>query len=506
MNAAAAVRFGEALALLGVGRTEAAVFGFRQAHALDPDSADIIAALGFGLARLGRNAAAAACYRQALALDPRHPAALCNLGELARGQGDLERARSLLSAAVAADPGLAEAHSNLGLVLRAAGEAGEAARALERAVELRPEFADGWSNLAGALIDLDRVEEAVEAGRRATRLAPQSAAAHWNCGLAFGAAQRMTASIASLRRAVALEPANAMARWNLALALLAAGQWREGWSEWEWRFAAGRSRPLPAGAPLLRSPDAAGSVAVYSEQGLGDTLQFLRYAWALERAGARVDLAVPEPVARLLALGRAPLSRIRVNDGSPPPEGAAFEAGLMSLAGIFGARVSRVIAPAPPLALPDPMRARWRDWAAARPRPLVGFAWRGNPRHPADRQRSLPEAVTGEIARLLGRRMVSLQLDAGCPAEDLANTAALIAELDWVISADTMIAHLAGLLGKPAWILLAAAPDWRWLRGRADSPWYPRARLFRQSRAGDWSPVLGEIAEAIGRAGDPGAL
>ncbi len=124
----------------------------------------------------------------------------------------------------------------------------------------------------------------------------------------------------------------------------------------------------------------------------------------------------------------------------------------------------------------------------------MGFAWRGNPLHPADRFRSLPNEAAGEITRLLGDRLVNLQLDAGSPARNLTDTAALIAELDWVITADTMIAHLAGLAGKPVWILLSAVPDWRWLTGRDDSPWYRSARLLRQTRPGDWESVIARLA------------
>lgn len=499
MTGSAAAPFGEALALLQEGRPEEAVFRLRHAHSLAPASADITAALGFALAQLGRARDAAACYRQALAFDPLHPAALCNLGELARGEGDFARARELLSAALSVRPDLAEAHSNLGLVLGAQGEIEAAAAALERAVELRPEFADAWSNLANIRIESGRVEEAIEAGRRAARLAPGSAAAHWNLGLAERAAGRLESAIASLRRALVLAPDNAMTHWNLALALLAAGQWREGWAEWEWRFAAGRARPLPTGVPVLTAGDRVEGkrIALYSEQGLGDTLHFLRYAWALERAGARVDLAVQEPIARLLRACGSPFTRVRVNDGTPPPEAVDFQASLMSLAGIAGTRVSNAPGPAPVLELAADVRARWREWASRRARPLVGFAWRGNPLHPADRFRSLSDDAAGEIIGMLGDRFVSLQLDAGSPTRDLVETAGLVAELDQVISADTMIAHLAGLLGKPTLILLSASPDWRWLTTREDSPWYRPARLIRQTKLGDWGSVLAGIRGAV---------
>ncbi len=503
MNGPAAAPFAEALALLQLGRPGEAVFRLRAAFSLDPASADVATALGFALGQLGRTQDAASCYRQALAFDPAHPAALCNLGEIARGEGDLVRARDLLSAAIAVRPDLAEAHSNLGLVLGARGEITAAVTALERAVELRPEFGDAWSNLANVLIEAGRPEDAIAAGKRAAGLRPGSAAAHWNLGLAERAAGRLVPAIASLRRALVLAPDNAMTHWNLALALLAAGAWREGWAEWEWRFAAGRARPLAPGVPVLSAGDRVEGkrIALYSEQGLGDTLQFLRYAWALERAGARVDLAVQEPVARLLAACGTPFASVRVNDGSEPPEGADLQASLMSLAGIAGARVSNVPPPAPVLELPEAVRARWHEWAARRPRPLVGFAWRGNPLHSADRFRSLPDEAAHEITRLLGDRFVSLQLDAGAPARDLVETAGLVAELDGVISADTMIAHLAGLLDKPAWILLSAAPDWRWLTVREDSPWYRRARLIRQTRLGDWASVIDATGDSAALGG-----
>lgn len=503
MNPGAAACLGEGLALLLACQPGAALLRLREAWALDPTSPDTAATLGFALSRLGREREAAVCYRQALALDPLHPAALCNLGELARAGGDLPRARSLLAAAAAAQPGLAEAHSNLGLVLVAQGEIEPAIDSIERAVGLQPGFAAAWSNLAHACLEAGRAGRAVEAGRRAVHLAPLSAEAHWNLGLALGASGRQRAAIASLRRALALDPGNARIHWNLALALLGSGQWREGWQEWEWRFAAGRSRPLPGVAPRLTAGDtvAGQTVALYSEQGLGDTLQFLRYAQALERAGARVDLAVQEPVAALLTDCRVPFARIRVNRPGENATEACFEAGLLSLAGIAGTRVSNVPPPGPALELPSGERARWHEWAAGRPRPLTGFAWRGNPSHPADRFRSLPDDAAAGIAAALGPHLVSLQLDAGSPARTLTATAALIAELDLVITADTMVAHLAGLVGTPVWILLAATADWRWLSGRDSTPWYPRARLFRQQRPGDWSGPVEAVCSAIAAEG-----
>ncbi|MFZ9449205.1 MAG: tetratricopeptide repeat protein, partial [Alphaproteobacteria bacterium] len=436
--------------------------------------------LGVALQAAQAMADAAEAYRAALAIDPRHVPALANLALALGALGRHDAALAAADEALALAPGLAEAHGARAAGWRATGRAEEARAAIDAALALAPGNAPFHANRANALRDLGRLAEARDA-----------------CD-----------------RAVALEPGLADARRNRAMLMLLAGDWEAGWREWEWRKRS--SEPsgdrFPGRPAWTGAGDLAGRrVFLHWEQGFGDTIQFCRYAPLLAARGARVTLAVQEP---LLRLARSLGPEVEVAGGAREPAGGFdLHCALMSLPLAFGTTPGSVPPPAP-LRAPPELEAAWAARLGPRDgRPRIGLAWSGRPSHANDRNRSMPFAV---LAPLLdaGMRWISVQQEIrpadeaalradgrvehfGAEIGDFADTAALLGQLDLVLSVDTAVAHLAGTLGLPLWLLLPRDPDWRWLAGREDSPWYPSARLFRQAVPGDWAGVAGRVSAAL---------
>ncbi len=419
-------------------------------------------------------------YRAALALAPEHPMATHFLGAALYQRGRVSEALPLLEAAVAAVPEEAEFHNNLGLALAAADRMEEAIAAHRQALELNPEYSIGWNNL----------------------------------GLALQAANRLPEAIDAFRRSIALAPEFAQAHWNLGLALLADEQFAEGFREYEWRDRAPEFAQLVRSWPGPRwdgSSPAGRTLLVTTEQGLGDSIQFVRFAAPLALQGARVLLCAQAPLVRLLSSAPG-VAQVSGCDAGLPSYDAHVS--LIALAGALGVTTETIPASVPYLAADPERRAEvvraLAAWSGVR---RIGVAWSGSRDNTLNRRRSIPLATLSRLFALPGCAWFSLQrsLDegeiAGLPAaqalhrlpmrENFDGMAALVAELDLVISVDTSIAHLAGALARPTFVLLASAADWRWHPGRTASPWYPTARLFRQSRAGDWDTVIRDVTAAL---------
>ncbi len=449
---------------------------FEHAHRLRPDSVLALANLGAALRSVDRHADALPVLERAVALEPGHVLALCNLGAVHLDLGHPAEALRWFDAAVARDP---------------------------RAVEPR-------SNRAVALSDQGDYEAAVPAAEAALRLAPDTPGALATLGRALGELGRHAEAIAACRRAIALRPDWSEAHWNLALPLLRTGQYEEGWREFEWRFTAARRRlrPVPSALPAWQGEPLAGrTLLVYWEQGFGDTIHFCRYVPLLAAAGARVLLQVQAPLRRLLA-GLAGVAEFVGEDASAVR--ADYKVALMSLPHRFGTTLETIPATIPYLAAPT------RPEALALPRTgrrRVGVAWGGSPAQTNNRFRSLPLAELAPLFALPDVDWYALQV--GGPADeaaalaaagvtdlaprlgDFADTAAVMEELDLVVTVDTAVAHLAGALGRPTWILLSHTCCWRYLLDRSDSPWYPTARLFRQPARGAWAPVVAAARTAL---------
>jgi tetratricopeptide (TPR) repeat protein len=420
--------------------------------------------------------AAEAIYREVLALQPGNALAQHFLGVIHYQRRELAAALPLLEQSAAAQPTEAEFQNNLGLALAAADRETDAVAAYRAALSLKPDHAVAWNNF----------------------------------GLALQAQNDVRLAIDAFRHALALKPDFAHARWNLALALLLDGQFAEGWREYDARLALpelGRDRHVLPGAPWDGSSPAGKTLLLYPEQGLGDALQFARYAAVLADAGVRCIIRCSEALSPLLATIPGVTEVCR--DDEPPPRYDAHLP-LLSLPRVFGTTPETIPATVPYIAVADPKRAASRaavtQAGAGR---TVGLAWAGNPAHANDRHRSVPLAALAPWFAVPGIAWFSLQQGeaaaqiAATPGAGqlvplpsdaaLVDTAALIAELDLVITVDTSIAHLAGALGRPAWVMLPFAPDWRWQLGRDDSPWYPTLRLFRQPRPRDWRSVVARV-------------
>ena len=487
---------------------------FERALRLRPEVIELYNNLATAMHDVGRLEEAIACYRKGLALAPNSVEILDNLAGALREHGQLDEAQACCTRALALKPDRIESHIGLAEVSRARGQREEAASYYQRALALAPDHNAVINNFGVLLVELGRPAEAIALYQRVLATQPDRAETHNNLGIALEYQGRHTEALACYQRALALKPDYAVAHLNRAHALLITGQFEEGWHEYEWRFAAARydrnfDRPKWSGEPF-----AGETLLVHAEQGFGDTLQFLRYIPMVVERGGRIVFEVPRPLVRLVG-ATAGISEI-IAAGDPLPQ-FDWHCPLLSLPQVFKTGISTVPAPVPYIAADADRIGSWRERLPKRGL-RIGIAWQGNPNAAADWARSLPLPLFAPIAALPEVRLISLQkhdgldqleslpttmqvetlgadFDAGPDA--FLDTAAVMMSLDLVIACDTAIAHLAGALGRPIWLLLSHNPDWRWLTERKDSPWYPTARLFRQTQPGDWAGVIAKVAQAI---------
>ena len=426
-------------------------------------------------------------------------------------QGDSNGAEALYRSVLVIEPDNALAQHFLGVIHYQRRELTAALPLLERSVAASPDEPEFRNNLGLALAAADRESDAIAAYRSALDLKPDHAVAWNNLGLALQSVNDVGGAIAAFRRAVDLKPDFAHAHWNLSLALLLDGQFAQGWREYDWRLVLtelGRGRHVYPGQAWDGSAPAGKTLLLYAEQGLGDALQFARYATLLAHAGARPLIHCVDALKPLIATVPG-VGQVLGSDEPLPEYDAHFP--LLSLPRVFATTAETIPSPASYMTVSEPHRTAARARIdSSRGKLNVGLVWAGSREHSNDRNRSCPLAALAPILALPGIAWFSLQqgeaskeLDAfadptrviALPASaPLIDTAALIAELDLVISVDTSIAHLAGALGRRCWLLLPFAPDWRWMLDRDDTPWYPAMRLFRQSRLHDWSPVVASVA------------
>jgi tetratricopeptide (TPR) repeat protein len=439
-----------------------------------------------------------AAARRTLGLDPAAPEIWRRLAFAAFAESPASAVR-LLGRAMAGAPTALD-WSNLAEMRRAAGIAG-AMTAARRAQALEPRLAVAHSNLGNLLMHADRPLIAERCFARALSLDPRQRDATYNRASALAELGRHAEAIRLYDALIATEPDFFEARWNRTLTLLAAQPWAEGWRDHELRRAHPDLSPRRFACPPWDGSDLAGRrILLASEQGLGDTLQFARYVPEVIARGGRVILDVQAP---LLDLARS-IDGVEdvIASGSPVPH-VDVEAPLMSLPLLLGPSMPP---PKPPYLKADPeRRERWRTLLASDPRPQIGIAWSGNPAHRYNRRRSLDAEALATLASIASVRFVSLQKEKGAPsgwldlAPDLDDTAALLCELDLVIAIDSAIAHLAGALDRPLWMLLAPGVDWRWPQGPR-TPWYPQARqIWRQAEA-SWSEAIAALARRLGAA------
>lgn len=454
-------------------------------------------------------------FRRATLLNPGAQNAWSNLSASLRQCGRTAEAEKPLRRVLAITPQEVGPLNDLGILLESLRRPAEAADSFARAVALQPSSAEFQNNLAATLRMIHRFEPALAAARRAIALDPGYGNAYNNIGSLLKGVGNFGEALACFRRSRLIAPDEAGAHWNESLLLLLFGDFAQGWRKYEWRWRTGRfpspqrdfTQPIWNGAPL-----AGRRLLVYWEQGFGDVLQFVRYLPFLSAAaGGPVILECQRELVRLFQT--IPGVEQVVETGGPLPP-FDLRIPLLSLPLILGTRLETIPSRVPYLAAPAGLRDRWKT-ALGEGRDLkVGLIWAGNPGFADDPLRSPRLSAFAPVLKVPGVRFVSLQkgdgrrdmqkvplpdgfLDLGDETTDFADSAAIMESLDLVISSCTSAAHLAGGLGVPLWVILPAVPDWRWLLDREDCPWYPSARLFRQTHAGEWAEVLDRVAAAL---------
>lgn len=529
-----------------MGRLDDAGQCYRRALELAPDYPDALCNLASLLLALGQFGEALECCDKAASLDARlaqayslRATALRGLNRAGEAQRDSQTAATLLRERVAAyrklgeelqqqgrpesaarlfaaaldlddtDAGLWQLHARM---LNAAARRDEALASIDRALALAPGSADYHLTRGVILRASLRYDEAQQCYERAVQLAPRHPGGYTNLGSLLDQRGRTDLALAQYERALALDADCALAHWNRALVHLRRGDYEQGWRGYEWRWKADTlavykgKRNFPQPAWTGREALAGKTVLLHAEQGLGDTLQFCRYATLVAQRGATVILEAQAPLVALLGT-LAGVHRVLAKGEPLPP--FDYHIPLMSLPHAFGTRLDTVPGPVPYLAS-DPVKvAHWQAQLGPKTRPRVGVVWSGHPGNPNDLNRSVPLPL---FAAMLSApcEFISLQKDVK-PAEqplldtlplrqlagqlqDFSDTAALCALLDVVVTADTSVAHLAGALGKPVWILVQTPFEWRWLEHGSGSPWYPSAVLYRQAQRGAWQPVIEAVA------------
>ena len=508
--------FAAAVALWRERRRDEAIRLMDKALRRKPDFAQALSMGGYMLSECGKADAAMRFYRRALELDPSLVVAHINLGKLLFGAGRFVEALGSFAAATALAPDDADARCSLAGALRELGRLEESVEAAKRALELRHDFPEAAINLGNALLKLDRSEEALDAYLRGSVAGPRLAQALLGQALALRGLGRFSEALTAFERAEALGSREAQA--GKGCLMLTLGNFEEGLKGYEARWLKGKSLGEALGTRFetWKGPGRGRErVLALNDHGLGDTIQFFRYLPLMAQAGVEATFVCPPRLRRLLSSSKA-----RLRFAERPPEGEPFDAqiAISSLPYAFGTRLDTIPAAVPYLAAEPRLRDKWRERIGARGF-KIGVVWQGNPDPEADRARSIPLAAFAPLAEIAGVRLISLQkgfgedqlaslpppmrverlgadFDAG--ADAFVDTAAAMACLDLVVACDTSIAHLAGALAHPVWVALKSGAEWRWLTGRADSPWYPTMRLFRQSRRGVWRDVFEAMARELG--------
>jgi tetratricopeptide (TPR) repeat protein len=529
------------------GRPEEAIACYQEVLRQKPDFAEVHANLGIALGAQHNWDAAIACYRHAISLKPTYPDVHNSLGIALMELERLEEAEASCRQSLRLNPSFAEAHNSLGNILERQGKHDEAVNCFREAIRLKPKLAEALNNMGNSLKRLGRFDEAVGCYQEAVRINPTYAEAYSNMGNVRVQQSLFDEAQKSYDQALRLDAGHIDTHFNQSLLWLQLGKWEEGWREYAWRWKTksfpryGFSQPLWDGSP---APVGGRTLLLIAEQGLGDAIQFVRFAPLVTRRGDRVVLQCHPPLLRLLA--KMPGIDQFIPAGSPLP---AFDcyAPLLSLPAIFGTTTSSVLQQEPYLDADIALVERWRGELSGVRCPVsgvqqsasdtglrtpdsgrafrVGIAWQGNPIFRIDKQRSIPLTRFARFAEIEGVQLISLQkgpgseqllsstpdtghrtpdtsvLDLGSRLDEesgpFMDTAAIMKNLDLVITSDTAIPHLAGALGVPVWVALPWVPDWRWLLQREDCPWYPSMRLFRQSRYGHWDDVFERIAEEL---------
>jgi Flp pilus assembly protein TadD len=447
---------------------------------------------------------------QRIALREREAARMFNNAAGLHREGKLDDAIEAYGKSLLLNPKQPDVYNNMGVALRSQGKLEAAVACYRRSLVLKPNNSGVYSNMGNALRELGRLEVSMASHQQAVRLAPRSTEAYYNLGLVLRDLGQTEAALSCLDKALALNENHVDCQWDRALTLLEMGRLEEGFEAYESRWLLDRSPPRTFDQPRWDGADLKGkTVLVHHEQGFGDMIQFARYLPMIKARGGQVVVEVQPELARLMGSVEG-VSKV-FNRGQTPPK-FDFWIPMMSLPHIFATSLDSIPAEVPYVGPLDPGAVQLPSSLGRIKR--VGISWAGRPTHRNDANRSAGFKHFIEIMGLPGMSVYSLQKgpaaadikEFGCDAlvtdlgerlRDFSDTAAVVSQLDLVITVDTALAHLAGAMGKAVWVAVPFSPDWRWMRGTDSSPWYPSMRLFRQKRHGAWAGVFGDIRRAL---------
>lgn len=446
------------------------------------------------------------------ALREREAARIFSEAADAHQKGDLDAAIDGYNRSLFLNPKVADVYNNLGVALRAQGKLEAAVACYRRSLVLRPASAAVFSNMGNALREMGRLQTAVASHQQAIKLASNNPEAYYNLGLALRDLGQVDQALACFGRTLALKPDHVDCHWDRALTLLAKGEYAAGFDEYEWRWKLDRSPPRGYAQPMWDGGEMKGkTLLVHQEQGFGDMLQFARYLPMVKaRAGGATLVVEAQPELARLFSEIEGVDKV-VERGAQLPSFDAYVP-MMSLARIFATTLDSIPADVPYLKAPDMETLKLPPSLDKQFR--VGISWAGRPTHKNDVNRSCEFRHFVEFLGIPGITVYSLQKgpreadirEHGCDGlmmnlaprlTDFADTAAVIEQLDLIITVDTAVGHLAGALGKPVWVVVPFAPDWRWLLEDEGSPWYPNHRLFRQTEPGGWDGVFARLRKAL---------
>jgi tetratricopeptide (TPR) repeat protein len=481
---------------------------------VQPDNIDALFMLGTLFAQGGHYDYAIDCFQEAVRIKPDHTWAYYNLGNVCRDKGLTDEALACYQKVLQLDPDYAEAHINSGILFKIKGKYDEALKSYQRAIQLNPQSAEAYYNLGHFHMDKGRFDEALACFQKVIQLVPNNIDAYMNLGLLYRIKGLPYEALKCYQRAIELKPTDAEAHWNMSNVLLLTGDFRGGWEEYEWLWKTkdhvGRQRTYSQ--PLWDGSDIAGKkILLYAEYGFGDTLQYIRYASYVRKRHGTVIVECQKELTSLLRNVEG-VCKVVAQGELLPEFDMCFP--LMRLPVVFNTSMENMPARIPYINADSALVERWKHKIGdSGSQVKIGLAWSGGG---LPLKKSCSLEIFAPLAGL--KRITFYSLQKGEPGKQAMNppasmkiidytdeinefsdTAALIENLDLVISVDTSVAHLAGALGKPVWVLLPFVPDWRWFLDREDSPWYPTMRLFRQSSLGEWSTVINRIAQELNK-------
>jgi tetratricopeptide (TPR) repeat protein len=499
--------------LLAMQQPEAALADFNQAISLQPNFVDALSNRGAVLKELQRHTEALLSCDQAIVFNPNFAKAHANRGNVLKNLNRLNEALACYDRAIALNPQVAEFFYNRANTLAELHQAEQALASYNQAIALNPTYSEAWCNQGIVLKRLNRLNAALDSYQQAITLNPNFVEAHTNRGNALRELKRLDEALISHDRAIAINPDYAPAQFNKSLLLLLIGDYAQGWPLYEWGW---KSRERTPARNFLQplwlgeQPLSDKTLLIHLEQGLGDYIQFIRYALLAEQQAGQVILEVPAPLLSLMSSLKGSFTLIK--EGQPLPE-FDYHCPLMSLPLAFHTQLQTIPAQTPYLQADPAKQQDWLQQLGEKTKPRIGITCTGSMQQLNDHNRSssfrhfaplfelplefhcLQKEIRPDDAQFIAEQGNIITHHQ--QLQDFSDTAALLATMDLVISVDTSIAHLAGALAKPVWVLLAYVPDHRWLMDRTDNPWYPSATLFRQTATADWAGVMMEVKERL---------